>query len=154
MPRTAVARKTPQLLAKKLTLPPLTPRGELALTKNQIITLDAGAANPVTIKCIELNGAGVYSPTGSDENAKSVVLKVSYGAFDEVIAGDLTGSTTQGNDVETTVGPLVGDVEVYKVHHHGSTYSTNDNWLTATTHRTDHAPQAALLALRAALRGD
>jgi len=103
------------------------------LAKNQVITLDAGAANPVTIRCIELNGAGVYSPSGSDENAKSVVLKVSYGAFDEVIAGDLTGSASSGNDVETTVGPLVGDVEVYKVHHHGSAYSTNDNWLAATT---------------------
>jgi len=103
------------------------------IAKNQTIALDAGAANPVLIKCIDLNGAGVYSPSGSDENAKSVVLKVSYGAFDEVIGGDLTGSTTQGNDVETTVGPEVGDVEVYKVHHHGSTYSTNDNWLAATT---------------------
>ena len=101
------------------------------MAKNQIVTLDAGAANPVTIKCVELNGAGVYSPSGSDENAKSMVVKVSYGAFDEVIAGDLTGDGA--TDVETTVGPLVGDVEVYKVHHHGSRYSTNDNWLAATT---------------------
>jgi beta-lactamase superfamily II metal-dependent hydrolase len=103
------------------------------IAKNQVITLDAGAANPVLIKCVDLNGAGVYSPSGSDENAKSVVLKVTYGAFDEVIGGDLTGSATQGNDVETTVGPEVGDVEIYKVHHHGSTYSSNDNWLAATT---------------------
>ncbi len=103
------------------------------IAKNQVIRLDSLATNPVYIKCVDLNGAGVYSPTGSDENAKSVVLKVSYGAFDEVIGGDLTGSTTQGNDVETTVGPECGDVEVYKVHHHGSRYSTNDNWLNATT---------------------
>ena len=103
------------------------------IAKGQTITLDAGAANPVFLTCVDLNGAGVYSPSGSDENAKSVVMKVTYGAFDEVIAGDLTGSTTQGNDVETTVGPEVGDVEVYKVHHHGSRYSSNDNWLNATT---------------------
>ncbi|MGH7732022.1 MAG: ComEC/Rec2 family competence protein, partial [Candidatus Eiseniibacteriota bacterium] len=101
------------------------------IAKNQVITLDAGAANPVFIKCIDLNGAGVYSPGGSDENAKSVVLKLSYGAFDEVIGGDLTGNGS--TDVETTVGPEVGDVEVYKVHHHGSAFSTNDNWLAATT---------------------
>ena len=101
------------------------------ISKNQTITLDAGAANPVTIKCIDLNGAGVYSPTGSDENSKSVVLKVTYGAFDEVVGGDLTSGS--GNDVETTVGPKVGDVEVYKVHHHGSATSTNDAWLSATT---------------------
>lgn len=101
------------------------------IAKNQVITLDAGAANPVLIKCVDLNGAGVYSPSGSDENAKSAVYKVSYGAFDEVIGGDLTGDGS--TDVETTVGPEVGDVEVYKVHHHGSAFSTNDNWLTATT---------------------
>jgi beta-lactamase superfamily II metal-dependent hydrolase len=101
------------------------------IAKNQVITLDAGAANPVTITCVDLNGAGVYSPSGSDENAKSVVLKVSYGAFDEVIAGDLTGDGS--TDVETTVGPLVGDLEVYKVHHHGSAYSSNDSWLSAIT---------------------
>lgn len=105
----------------------------LTIAKNQVITLDAGSANPVSVKCVDLNGAGVYSVSGSDENAKTAVYKVSYGAFDEVIGGDLTGSAANGNDVETTVGPQVGDVEVYKVHHHGSTYSTNDNFLTATT---------------------
>lgn len=103
------------------------------IAKNQVITLDAGSPSPVTIKCVDLNGAGVYSVSGSDENAKSAVYKVSYGGFDEVIGGDLTGSTANSNDVETTVGPQVGDVEVYKVHHHGSRYSTNDNWLNAIT---------------------
>ncbi len=103
------------------------------IAKNQVITLDAGSASPVTIKCVDLNGAGVYSVSGSDENAKTAVYKVSYGGFDEVIGGDLTGSSANGNDVETTVGPMVGDVEVYKVHHHGSRYSTNDNWLNAIT---------------------
>ncbi len=105
----------------------------VTIAKNQIITLDAGSANPVAIKCVDLNGAGVYSVSGSDENAKSAVYKVSYGTFDEVVGGDLTGSTANGNDVETTVGPEVGDVEVYKVHHHGSAYSTNDNFLAAIT---------------------
>lgn len=103
------------------------------VAKGQTITLDAGSANPVTIRCVDLNGAGVYSVSGSDENAKSAVYKVSYGAFDEIIGGDLTGSTANGNDVETTVGPEVGDVEVYKVHHHGSRYSSNDNWLAAVS---------------------
>lgn len=101
------------------------------IAKGQAITLDAGSANPVTITCVDLNGAGVYSVSGSDENAKSAVYKVSYGAFDEIVGGDLTGSSANGNDVETTIGPEVGDVEVYKVHHHGSAYSSNDNWLNA-----------------------
>jgi beta-lactamase superfamily II metal-dependent hydrolase len=110
------------------------------IAKGQTITLDAGAANPVTITCVDLNGAGVYSVNGSDENAKSVALKVTYGAFDEEISGDLTGDVGLGNDVETTVGPEVGDIEVYKVHHHGSRYSTNDNWLNAVT------PEAAIVS--------
>jgi beta-lactamase superfamily II metal-dependent hydrolase len=102
-----------------------------SMTKNQVITLDAGSGNPVTIKCVDLNGAGVYSPSGSDENAKSLDLLVSYGSFQEEIGGDLTGDPGSSNDVETTVGPEVGDVEVYKAHHHGSRYSNNDNWLNA-----------------------
>lgn len=101
------------------------------MTKNQVITLDAGSSNPVTIQCVDLNGAGVYSVNGSDENAKSMDLLVSYGQFQEEIGGDLTGDPASGNDVETTVGPEVGDVEVYKAHHHGSQYANNDNWLTA-----------------------
>ena len=105
----------------------------VTMAKNQVITLDAGSPNPVTIKCVDLNGAGVYSPSGSDENAKSLDLLVSYGSFQEEIGGDLTGDPASSNDVETTVGPEVGDVEVYKAHHHGSRYSNNDNWLNAVT---------------------
>jgi len=107
------------------------------MTKNQIVTLDAGSANPVYIKCVDLNGAGVYSPTGSDENPKSIVLKITYGNFEEVFGGDLTASP----NVESTVGPEVGDVEVYKVHHHGSATSSYDAWLNATT------PEVAVISL-------
>jgi beta-lactamase superfamily II metal-dependent hydrolase len=103
------------------------------MTKGQTVTLDAGSANPVVIKCVDVNGAGVYSVSGSDENAKSLALLVSYGSFQEEISGDLTGDATAGTDIETVVGPEVGAVEVYKAHHHGSRYSNNDNWLAAVT---------------------
>ena len=36
-------------------------------------------------------------------------------------------------DIESSVGALVGKVEVYKVHHHGSKFSSNATWLAATT---------------------
>ena len=107
------------------------------MAKNQVITLDSGSAHPVYIKCVDLNGAGVYSVTGSDENAKSMVLKVTYGAFDESMGGDLTASPA----VEPTVGPEVGDVEVYKVHHHSSGTSSYDSWLNATT------PEVGIISL-------
>lgn len=101
------------------------------MSKNQVITLDSGSAHPVSIKCVDLNGAGVYSVSGSDENAKSMDMLISYGDFQCEVGGDLTGDPGSSNDVETTVGPEVGDVEVYKAHHHGSQYSNNDNWLNA-----------------------
>jgi beta-lactamase superfamily II metal-dependent hydrolase len=104
------------------------------LTKGQVLTLDAGSAHPVTITCIALAGDGI---TTSDENSKCVVLKVSYGEFDEVMGGDLTGypsgTSSSNTNIETTVGPQVGPVEVYKVHHHGSAYASYDDWLNATT---------------------
>jgi beta-lactamase superfamily II metal-dependent hydrolase len=107
------------------------------MSKNQVITLDAGSANPVYIKCVDLNGAGVYSVTGSDENPKTMVLKITYGNFEEVMGGDLTASP----QVEPTVGPEVGDVEVYKVHHHASATSSYDSWLNATT------PEVAVISV-------
>jgi len=107
------------------------------MAKNQIVTLDSLSAHPVYIKCVDLNGAGVYSPTGSDENAKSMVLKVSYGEFDESMGGDLTASPS----VEPTVGAEMGDVEVYKVHHHSSATSSYDQWLNYTT------PEVGIISL-------
>ncbi len=100
--------------------------GELreTVSQGQVITLDQGA---VTITVIDLNGAGEST---SEENALSLVLRLSYGAFDEVLAGDLTG---EGPDIESIVAPRVGDVEVYKVNHHGSRFSSNDAWLAGTT---------------------
>ncbi len=108
------------------------------LVKDQIITLDSLSAHPVTIKCVNLAGAGIY--TGTEENVLSVVLRVSYGEFDEVFGGDLSGANTSSyRDIETTVGPQVGEVEAYKVHHHGSATSSNTAWLTATS------PQVAVI---------
>ena len=69
-------------------------------------------------------------------NAKCLILKVSYGNFDEVFGGDLagypSGTSSSNTNIETKVGPQVGPVEVYKVHHHGSAYGSYDDWLNAT----------------------
>ena len=103
------------------------------LTKGQVFTLDSLSAHPVTITCVALSGDGI---TTSDENAKCLILKVSYGNFDEVFGGDLAGypggSSSSNTNIETRVGPQVGPVEVYKVHHHGSAYGSYDDWLNAT----------------------
>jgi beta-lactamase superfamily II metal-dependent hydrolase len=103
------------------------------LTKGQVFTLDSLSAHPVTITCVALGGDGI---TTSDENAKCLILKVSYGNFDEVFGGDLagypSGTSSSNTNIETKVGPQVGPVEVYKVHHHGSAYGSYDDWLNAT----------------------
>ena len=89
--------------------------------KGQVVGLGA-----VTIEVVDLNGAGL---TTSNENALSLVLKVTYGSFNHVFAGDLPGVNP---DVESIVGPEVGDVDVCKVTHHGSKSSTTEPWLNAT----------------------
>lgn len=98
-------------------------------SKGQVVTLDASAADPVTITVIDLDGAGV-SISSSEENGRSLVLLLTYGSFDEALAGDLTGKSP---NVESVAGPQVGDVEVYKVSHHGADTSSHDDWLDATT---------------------
>ncbi len=93
---------------------------DLGVGSSKPVTLDGFGPFPVTLTVVALNGAGVVT---DDENAVSVVLRMTYGSFDEVLGGDLTGDSP---DIESIVAPLVGDVDVYKVNHHGSQYSTND----------------------------
>lgn len=89
----------------------------------QVISL----CSEVTFTVVAENGNSLNT---SDENTLSVVVKMTYGAFDAVIGGDATGDS--GDDLETLIAPDVGEVELYKVHHHGSRYSSNNNFLDAT----------------------
>ncbi len=94
------------------------------------LVLDANSSQPVEIEVVAYNGAGV--PT-TNENDLSVVAVVRFGKFTAELGGDLSGfHTGDYEDIETGVAPLVGEVEVYKVHHHCSQYSTNDDWLRVT----------------------
>jgi beta-lactamase superfamily II metal-dependent hydrolase len=58
---------------------------------------------------------------GTDENGKSVVLKVNYGNLTMIFGGDCTSAC------EATISP--GNLQVYKVHHHGSSGSTSVNFI-------------------------
>ncbi|HEX8539266.1 MAG TPA: lamin tail domain-containing protein, partial [Cystobacter sp.] len=80
----------------------------------------------VTLTVLASNGNGVPN---DDENAKSVVVKVTYGAFDALVGGDLTATP---NDIESTLLAEVGELELYKVHHHGSRYSSGNAFLDKT----------------------
>lgn len=91
------------------------------------ITLDAATVNPVNIEFVAVNGASVST---SNENDLSLVAVIHFGKFDAVMGGDLSGYKS-GNyeDIESIVADNMKQVEVYKVNHHCSRYSTNNKWL-------------------------
>jgi beta-lactamase superfamily II metal-dependent hydrolase len=94
------------------------------------IVLDQGSAHPVQIGFVALNGDGVKT---TNENDLSLVAVVQFGALRVEIGGDLSGFETNSyKDIEKSVALKVGEIDVYKVHHHCSAYSTNEEWLRAT----------------------
>ncbi|MBU8869337.1 MAG: MBL fold metallo-hydrolase [Gemmatimonadales bacterium] len=98
------------------------------LTHGQVIDLGEG----VTVTCIALNGNGeVPSPftNSSYENEYDVCLLIQYGGFDFFAAGDLTGGGLSYGDIETGVAPLAGDLDIYRVNHHGSDSSSNAGFM-------------------------
>lgn len=98
------------------------------------IVLDRGSQNPVTITVVAVNGKSRNGQVNtSNENDLSLSAVVSFGAFREEIGGDLSGDNTQMYvDLETPVVPDVGKIDVYKVHHHCSSHSSNDAWMSGT----------------------
>jgi beta-lactamase superfamily II metal-dependent hydrolase len=99
-------------------------------TQGMEVILDQGSANPVTIDVVALAGNGIAT---TNENDLSLVAVVHFGQFAAEFGGDLSGFQTQNyQDIETSVAPVVGSIDVYKVHHHCSAYSTNDTWLATT----------------------
>lgn len=96
-----------------------------------VVDLGGGAS----LQCVCGNGTplgGSAVPLGGTaqiENNRSLVVKVSFGNFQAVIGGDLEGGFNGTADVESAAAAAVGDVDLYKVHHHGSDTSTNSLWL-------------------------
>lgn len=96
--------------------------------KTTSIVLDEGSANPVKINIAGYNGAGVAG--ADDENDRSVAAVIHFMNFNVMMAGDLSGyNTSKYKDVESRVSRRVGQMEVYKVNHHGSEYSSNPRWM-------------------------
>ena len=110
------------------------------LTQSQVIAIGGGA----TLTCVALNSYGhlaaPYDNDRYDENNLSVVMLLDYGEFEMVLGGDLPGSNTSSyHDIESLIAPAIGDVDVYKAHHHGSSNASNTTLLNATL------PEAALI---------
>ena len=94
-----------------------------SIVDGQVIDLGDG----VTVTCVALNGNGVLgAPFDDEENDYCVSLHVECGDFDFFAAGDLSGVTNSYyTDIESSVAPEVGELEVYRVDHHGSYSSSN-----------------------------
>lgn len=60
---------------------------------------------------------------GSDTNEEGIVLEVTYGEFCGLFMGDV------GSTVEKELLPVLGEVDFLKVGHHGSKYSTCEEFL-------------------------
>lgn len=79
-------------------------------------------------------GAGAAKEASPSENSCSAVIKVSYGKFDYYGGGDAGfngASNFTWKDVEGNVSKVVGQVDVMKATHHGSTDGCSQTLLTA-----------------------
>jgi len=102
-----------------------------AITVGGVYALGGGAI----MRCIAANGSiqggGFVNPAASaqEENSRSLALKLEWQQFSMWLGGDLTGGASSTADVETPASLACGDVDVYKLNHHGSNTSTNLNLL-------------------------
>jgi hypothetical protein len=104
------------------------------------VPLSLGPA--VAARVVAVDGAGVLhpgdfsgAPAPPSENDYSVALALRFGRLDYFVGGDLSGEhlALRGgpsyHDVETAVAARVGDVDVYRVDHHGSAHASNPTLL-------------------------
>jgi competence protein ComEC len=100
-----------------------------SVTPGDQVILDSGSQAPVTITFIASNGNGLST---TNENDLSVVALLEFSGFRTEFGGDLSGEATSNYlDIESTVVNKIGRLDIYKVHHHCSAYSSNQNWLAA-----------------------
>ncbi|MGA9623466.1 MAG: MBL fold metallo-hydrolase [Bryobacteraceae bacterium] len=94
------------------------------------IILDETSPAPVEIDVYAVNANGLAT---TNENDLSLAVRIAYGSFRAEIGGDLSGDDADDYiDVETGVAGAVGKLDVYKVHHHCSSHSSNSAWLAQT----------------------
>jgi beta-lactamase superfamily II metal-dependent hydrolase len=66
----------------------------------------------------------------TEENDRGLCFHVEYHDFDLATCGDINGTDAGSRtDVESAVAASIGDVEVVKVNHHGSSYSSNTTYV-------------------------
>lgn len=91
----------------------------------QTIDLGVGVAVHIVAANGMVEGGEKVPLSKSHENAASVALYIRYGEFDYFVAGDLTSNGKGDPNVEAILAPLIPDIDVYRVSHHGSLTSNS-----------------------------
>ena len=85
----------------------------------------------------------ISSRKGNEQNANSIVMRLVYGDFSMLLAGD-----AEEQSEDRLVGKEVAlDANVLKVAHHGSKYASSDNFLKRVFHKEDNQPKAAIISM-------
>ncbi len=93
-----------------------------AIQPGEVINLGDGAR----ATCVCVDGRTVDNTKKvENRNDRSVCLLLEFADFQYFIGGDIGGGGPDHADVEGFIAPLVGDVDVLRVNHHGSASSTN-----------------------------
>lgn len=113
--------------------------GQIDLGKELIV--DVVAVNGKTHKdgkeIIVLPESEIKADPPPSENDLSLCLKISWNDFEYFIGGDLSGQEHTSkygykyHDVESGITDAIGNVEVYRVSHHGSDHSSNEKFVNA-----------------------
>lgn len=103
--------------------------------------LGQGAVAEVTVVNGHYRDGRVIHLNPDEENEASIGLLIRYGEFRYFTAGDLTGGGSETKDLESIAGEVVGNIDILHVGHHGSTTSTNENFLDLTR------PEAAVISV-------
>jgi beta-lactamase superfamily II metal-dependent hydrolase len=100
------------------------------LNANGKDTMQADGVTPVSGNRTNQGGSGPPS-----ENSYSIALHIAYGTWNYATAGDSDGEyNTSGlghtyNDIEAKLARLYGNVDTLRANHHGSGYSSSQNYL-------------------------
>ncbi len=83
----------------------------------------------------EREGAGPGGQSGdageTDRNEQSLVLRADYGDFHLLLTGDMSGDGEARLLADAGAAAALEGIQVLKVAHHGSRYSTTERWLDA-----------------------
>jgi len=97
------------------------------IAPGEVIDLGAG----VTATCHTVDGklSNGRSISVTNENDRCLGFLIEYGFFQFWVSGDLGGGGQGQKDVEGPVAPIIGDIDVLRINHHGSNSSSNNTFL-------------------------